>query len=327
MAKSRSIPTALMQDPDYMELNSDAQVVLLMLVLTADDEGRGQAHTRMLSRHFNKPTETIEETLETLAELDLVTCYVVGRHRYYQLIRWWEWQTLSKPTPSRFPHPPASFQPEAHSTGLPRETQEIPGQYPPEGEEEGNRTEQNPEVKEKDTDLPPGVMRFPHLPTTRANAAAPSVFSSSALSGQASAQTLQPIPSEPSAAPTQQLATILRVPASEALTRLVAEYATIGSLALLGQADAAREWIDDRARNRHGHAMTVGFFRRWLQREQERTAHNATEEASLITPASSLITRGMEKSWRCESPSKPESPLLNWKYLDDGEQQAVGGER
>ena len=32
MAKSRSIPTDLLSDPDYMELDSDTQVILLLFV-------------------------------------------------------------------------------------------------------------------------------------------------------------------------------------------------------------------------------------------------------------------------------------------------------
>src|SRR5579885_3121324 len=110
MAKSRSIPTDLLADPDYIELDSDTQVILLMLVLMVDDERRGRAHTGMLARHFNKSPERIEHALACFSELDLVACYVVGRHRYYHLQRWWEWQTLSKPTPSRFPAPSTAAQ-------------------------------------------------------------------------------------------------------------------------------------------------------------------------------------------------------------------------
>src|SRR5579883_44808 len=135
MAKSRSIPTDLLSDPDYMELDSDTQVILLLLVLAADDEGRGRAHTGMLARHFNKSPERIEHALAWLSDLDLVTCYVVGRHRYYQLLRWREWQTLSKPTPSRFPAPPTEQS--SWLSDLPRETQESPGESWVEGEGEG----------------------------------------------------------------------------------------------------------------------------------------------------------------------------------------------
>src|SRR5579883_346490 len=158
MAKSRSIPTAWMTDPDYMELESDVQVILLMLILTADDEGRGQAHTGMLSRHFNKPARCIEDALATLASLELVACYVVGRHRYYQLLRWGDWQTLSKPTPSRFPAPPT--QPVSPCALSPRGFLETPGESVPEGEKEkGKRTEQNPAKQAEE--LPPGITRFP----------------------------------------------------------------------------------------------------------------------------------------------------------------------
>jgi len=37
----------------------------------------------------------------------------------------------------------------------------------------------------------------------------------------------------------------------------------------LGEADAAREYIDDVRRNRHGQRMSPAFFRRWLRREHE----------------------------------------------------------
>src|SRR5579885_2135511 len=97
MAKSRCLPTDLLTDPDYIELDSHTQVILVMLVLTADDEGRGRAHTGMLARHFNKTPKQVEQAFAELADLEFVTRYTVGRHQYYQLLRWGEWQTLSKP--------------------------------------------------------------------------------------------------------------------------------------------------------------------------------------------------------------------------------------
>ena len=277
MAKSRSIPTDLLSDPDYMELDSDTQVILLLFVLTADDEGRGRAHTGMLARHFNKPAERIEHALATLAELDLITCYAVGRHRYYQLLRWWEWQTLSKPTPSRYPSPPASTPLESCALTSLRETQETPGESWSEGEGKGRGTEQNPEEKKEDDDLPAGVTRFPHLRPPSANAADPSCTHASPTSAGLRSEQSAPLAS---VAPVQQVAEILRVPVTEALTHLVTEYRTFGSLALLGEADAAREWIEDTTRNRHNTCMTVAFFRRWLKREQEMVAQRHTARES-----------------------------------------------
>ncbi|HEU5380516.1 MAG TPA: helix-turn-helix domain-containing protein [Ktedonobacteraceae bacterium] len=334
MAKSRSIPTALLSDPDYMELTSDAQVILIMLILTADDEGRGQAHTGMLSRHFNKSAEQIEHALATLASLDLITCYTVGRHRYYQLLRWWEWQTLSKPTPSRFPMPPTEATPEALCGTAPRETQEIPGESAPEGERERKRREKepNPEEKQKEEEeLPPGITRFPQLPPP----AAPSVPSdrfSPMVPDASEAGRSAPSPSLPSSdVPVHQVAEILRLPVSGALTRLVTEYTTFGSLALLGEADAAREWIDDTARNRSKKRMTVAFFRRWLKREQEgieqrqmRRAHPALQE-----PPSSAVQSwttppvGSVRGGSAGMGGGPRLPSL--MHLAEADQQARGG--
>lgn len=53
MARSRSLPTNLFEDPDFFERSSETQVVLLGLVLDADDAGRGLAHTGLLARKFN----------------------------------------------------------------------------------------------------------------------------------------------------------------------------------------------------------------------------------------------------------------------------------
>jgi hypothetical protein len=68
---------------------------------------------------------------------------------------------------------------------------------------------------------------------------------------------------------TQQVAAILKVPLSDGLERVVADYLGDSSLSLRGEADAAREWIDDPRRNRKRQQLTPVFFRRWLKREHE----------------------------------------------------------
>ncbi|HEU5375293.1 MAG TPA: hypothetical protein VFV38_07630 [Ktedonobacteraceae bacterium] len=331
MAKSRSIPTALLSDPDYIELTSDAQVILIMLILTADDEGRGQAHTGMLSRHFNKSAEQIEHALATLASLDLVICYTVGRHRYYQLLRWWEWQTLSKPTPSRFPMPPTEATPEALCGMAPRETQEIPGESALEGEGErkGREREPNPEEKQKEEEkLPPGITRFPQLPPPAAPSVPSDRFSPIAPDASEAGRSVSS-PSLPSSdGPVHQVAEILRLPVSGALTRLVTEYTTFGSLALLGEADAAREWIDDGARNRSKKRMTVAFFRRWLKREQEMAERRHTAQASqamqmpIAGSASSSRSPGSGREGRKPGEGQRLPSLM---HLAEEDQQARGG--
>ncbi len=68
---------------------------------------------------------------------------------------------------------------------------------------------------------------------------------------------------------TNQIAQILRLDVSPALTRIVEEYRLDTTISLCGEADAAHEWIENPRRNRTGQTMTPAFFRRWLKRERE----------------------------------------------------------
>jgi hypothetical protein len=68
---------------------------------------------------------------------------------------------------------------------------------------------------------------------------------------------------------TKQVAAILNLPVTDNLARVVADYLGDPSLSLLGEADAAREWIEDPRRNRKRVPLTPAFFRRWLKREHE----------------------------------------------------------
>ena len=68
---------------------------------------------------------------------------------------------------------------------------------------------------------------------------------------------------------TKQVATILHLPVNDRLQRVVADYLDDPSLSLLGEADAAREWIEDPGRKRKRKQLTPAFFRCWLKREHE----------------------------------------------------------
>ncbi len=124
---------------------------------------------------------------------------------------------------------------------------------------------------------------------------------------------MQPTSSPLSAAQVQQVAEILHVPVTGALTRLVTEYTSLGSLALLGEADAAREWIDDETRNRGHKAMTVAFFRRWLKREQEAIEQR---RAAPLSPIGNRSQNGVHLSMRGNPvPDAPRLPSL--MHLDE----------
>ena len=67
------------------------------------------AHADLLGREMNYSSEQIETALQELVANDLLLLYHVGRHRYYSLTRWQQWQTIhpSKLVPSKYPAPTA----------------------------------------------------------------------------------------------------------------------------------------------------------------------------------------------------------------------------
>jgi hypothetical protein len=108
MASKRCLPTRFFKDADIMNVSKDGQLILVGLVLLADDEGRELAHPRLLSREIDYPPQQIEAALQELVENDLVVLYQAGKHSYYSLTRWNQWQSISsqKMTPSKYPAPP-----------------------------------------------------------------------------------------------------------------------------------------------------------------------------------------------------------------------------
>ena len=110
MARARSFPSDFLKDPDIIALSgADECLILIGLILKADDHGRGFAHCTLLGREIRGyAPEQIESALHVLEALELVTLYEVGRHRYYSLPRWNEWQKLREPAKSKFPAPPGT---------------------------------------------------------------------------------------------------------------------------------------------------------------------------------------------------------------------------
>lgn len=97
---------------------------------------------------------------------------------------------------------------------------------------------------------------------------------------------------------TKQVARILKLAQSEALSRLVAEYLATPGLSLLGESDAAHEWIDDPRRNRKRQRMSPAFFQRWLKREQAAMAEQAKR-------AQATETSGKQEPSGASGPAAP----------------------
>lgn len=254
MALRRMISTRFFKDPDIMNLSSkDTQLILIGLILAADDEGREVAHAGLLGREMDYPTEQIEAALQELVANELLLLYQVGKHRYYQLTRVWrEWQTLGgRITPSRYPGPPASAM--SSENALVEDSGNSWGNA-------GNFPEQENPIKEKKREEEEEKSHQLESANQQNILPFPNPHASNNIDGKQHKEMR---------AVANQVARILKFTTNDALLRLVAEYATIPGLSLLGEADAAREWINDARRNRQHKRMSLAFFRNWLKRERD----------------------------------------------------------
>ena len=213
--------------------------------------------------------------MQELEACQLVQCYEVEQQRYFHLCRWQEWQKLNKRTPSKYPAPPTDVQePPLVEMGAPDDSEEVPTSpdfsgeiseksgkekmaptFPGEsqkrslegeGEEEYEQEHELEGEDETHQSTPNKVIAFP----------GPSGIGTAGDEIGKKTETLSLL--------TKQLAGILKLPASEALQRLVEEYQQHPHLSLQGQADAAREWVD----KQKGRQMSIRFFRHWLEREE-----------------------------------------------------------
>jgi hypothetical protein len=293
MASKRCLPTRFFKDADIMNVSKDAQLILVGLVLLADDEGRELAHPRLLSREIDYPPEQIESALKELVENDLVVLYQAGKHSYYSLTRWNQWQSISsqKMTPSKCPAPPVE-----------RESEAVPSAREEEHDAESEHVRHMPEIRREmlgnavsaqgnvgnlqgNDGIPPGNSGKNREIPSQYNLSESNLIQVKRIEVEgATPPNVVPFPtarddandeletkngeSEVIAA-TKQVAAILNISVTERLQRVVADYLGDPSLSLLGEADAAREWIEDPRRNRKRKQLTPAFFRCWLKREHE----------------------------------------------------------
>lgn len=254
MAAKRSIPTSLFASPDFFELSTDTiRLILIGIILDADDEGRGSAHSRLLARKLDKHPEEIEQAFVELEAHDILHCYMVEMRRYYTLCHWHKYQVLSRPTPSTYPLPPDGQMPVSQTRqekhGIPREPLDSPGDSVPEEEEKGRELEQ--EMKRREAEGEKSLSR--NIPSSSPPLSDDSIPYLSSWND----------PEE-----TKRVASHLKLSVSENLCAIVQEFLQTPTISLVGEAIEARAWIDDQRRNSKGQQMTPAFFRRWLKRER-----------------------------------------------------------
>ena len=321
MALRRMVPVTFFTDPDIMALSHrDMQLILLGLILAADDEGRAVAHASLLGREMDFPAEQIEAALQELVTNDLLVLYQAGRHRYYQLVRWDQWQTLgNKKTPSKLPAPPLSVKAEVDGQTTPvakpaagsrkfsekiRGTSEFSGK----SSSQLNQIESNliEDEGEQQSEATGKVLPFPKPPT------------SADSDDNRYDEKAQSEPTTETRALVEPVARILQLPVTDALTRLVVEYACIPGLSLSGEADAAREWIGDTRRNKQHKRMSPAFFRGWLKRETE-----ALERRRVLLEQAAT-TQATGTTGAPSSAPEPQRRPPSLMHLADEDQRAKG---
>lgn len=276
MASKRSIPTTLFASPDFFDLSTDTiRLIMIGLILDADDEGRGCAHPRLLARKLDKQPQEIEQAFSELETRSIVLRYDVAGRGYYVLCHWLTYQILSRPTPSIYPAPPVVKDGEPFP-GFPRGFVGNPGNALPEGEEEGKGREEELEQEGEEE----GNAQHP--------ARAPlSLMTAPALVSDASDPAAH---ADSSSWEGSQLAHVLQLPDTTHLHAIIHEFAG-AAFSLATQAQQARAWIDDPARNRRQQPMTLAFFHRWLKRERGDYGPPPLRQQTAASVSSSALAR------------------------------------
>jgi len=107
MATCRDVPTTLFSSHGFFEWSSNTTCLMLIgIILDADDEGRGSAHSVVLARTLHQEVDQIENALVELEQHRTLQCYEIAGQRYYILCHRHTYQATKKP-PSPYPAPPA----------------------------------------------------------------------------------------------------------------------------------------------------------------------------------------------------------------------------
>ena len=138
MARKRMIDPSIWADDGFGTLSSDAKVMFIGLFSNADDEGRLPGEPKYLASiifpYRGITTPKAQKILHEIEEkMKSVTFYRVELKSYIQFENFLKYQTLNKPTKSKYPQPQIT----ELSTGVLRETKgSTPVGLPPKRIEE-----------------------------------------------------------------------------------------------------------------------------------------------------------------------------------------------
>jgi len=110
MARKRMIDPSIWTSESFGSLSNLGKILFIGIISNADDEGRFKGSPTYLKAiilpYGNETTEAISDALEELEQEKIITIYTVEDTLYGVLPKWNLYQTISRPYPSKIPHPP-----------------------------------------------------------------------------------------------------------------------------------------------------------------------------------------------------------------------------
>lgn len=107
MPRRRMIDPGFWLSTHHKKLIFRQRLLFLGMVSNADDEGRLKGDSSFLRAtvfpYDDLKDLTVDEDIKALAEEGLIMPYVCKDSRYIQLVKWREYQTINRPTPSKIP--------------------------------------------------------------------------------------------------------------------------------------------------------------------------------------------------------------------------------
>lgn len=110
MARRRMLSPEIWESETFGSLSLLGKIIWIGMISNADDEGIGRAQSNYLKSRILPYDELrvadIDKALIEIGQKMSVTLYEVDKNKYYSLNNWLEWQSINKPTKSKFPAPP-----------------------------------------------------------------------------------------------------------------------------------------------------------------------------------------------------------------------------
>lgn len=107
--KRRMIHECLWSSEHFIDLTMQQRLLWVGLITTADDQGRGRAHPGLVRAAIFPfdviAQDDIQKDLEKLRDTGLLILYETEGRIYYQVVKWWEYQSPSWASISEHPAP------------------------------------------------------------------------------------------------------------------------------------------------------------------------------------------------------------------------------